>query len=407
MKASIQVIALFLIFSFSAQDIFAQTKLSVQGVIRKSDGNAVEDGEYAVTFNLYDTLTSGNLLWTETQSQLNVTSGIYSTILGEVNPLDLPFDQFYFLTLTIDGEELLPRAPLTTSPYANALIGFDNAFPSSGNVGIGTLNATEKLDVQGNVNVQNTLFTDDINVTGGITVPNNQIDIDATHVRVYSPGESKFTVKNSTGGGTLQMYVSALNEAFLYNTVGTAFILGSSNSEQMRLHANGRVSLGGAVASANEALHVLGHAYKSSGGSSWTNSSDRRLKKNINDFHDGLDLIEKIRPVTYQYNGKEGLNPDEEYVGIIAQEMREIAPYMISEYKGQDGNDYLKYDESALIYIVVNAMQEQQAQIEELISENTELKQKLKNQEEKTNAKLSVLEAKLNDIIEKQSLTKL
>ncbi|MDF1694977.1 MAG: tail fiber domain-containing protein [Saprospiraceae bacterium] len=406
MKSLIQVVALFLIFSFTAQDVFAQTKLSVQGVIRKSDGNAVEDGEYAVTFNLYDTLTSGNLLWSETQSTLNVTSGIYSTILGEVNPLDLPFDQFYFLSLTIDGEELLPRAPLTTSPYANALIGFDNAFPSSGNVGIGTLNPSQKLDVQGKMNVQDTLFADDIHFTGYMVSPNENgiFRFEGTRIDINDPtgGTCSAQFSNGFDGENFEIGVDGTGP-FLWNFGSGNIRFATSNSERMRLTNTG---LGIGTSTPGYLLHVNGSAAKPGGGS-WTNSSDRRLKKNINPFNDGLDVVRKMNPVTFYYNGKEGYSTEEQYVGIIAQEMEKIAPYMISEFTGKDDIEYLAFDPSALPFILVNAMQEQQAQIQELLSENTELKQKLKTQEEKTSAKLSVLEAKLNDIIEKQSLTKL
>lgn len=407
MKFLIQVIALFVIFSFTAQDILAQTKLSVQGVIRKSDGNAVEDGEYAVTFNLYDTLASGNLLWSETQPQLNVTSGIYSTILGEVTPLDLPFDQFYFLSLTIDGEELLPRAPLTSSPYANALIGFDNAFPSSGNVGIGTLNPTQKLDVQGKMNIEDTLFVHDVQMSGYMTAPNGTLRFEGYRIDIDNPsgGSANMQYSNGSSGANFEIGVDdGGTSAYFrnYNSSVIRFITGSS--EKMRLHSQGRLGIG--TSSPDYLLHVAGTAGKPGGGD-WSNASDIRLKKNINAFKDGIEIVQKIQPVTYQYNGKEGMPTDKEYVGIIAQEMEEIAPYMINEFTGEDGTAYLNYDGSALIYIVVNAMQEQQAQIEELLSQKNELKQKLKTQEEKTSAKLSVLEAKINDIIAKQSLTKL
>jgi hypothetical protein len=121
MKTVFKSLFLLLVISFFSIEISAQTKLSVQGVIRLSDGNAVDDGLYPITFKLYDTIVGGNLLWTEIQPTLKVTSGIYSTILGEVTPLDLEFNEFYFLSLTVDGEELLPRAPLTSAPYSNCL----------------------------------------------------------------------------------------------------------------------------------------------------------------------------------------------------------------------------------------------------------------------------------------------
>lgn len=160
MKNLTKNLVLLLLALFICQEVEAQTNLSVQGVIRKSDGNAIEDGQYAITFKLYDTIVGGDLLWTELQPNIQVTSGIYSAILGDVTPLDLPFDELYHLSLTVEGEELLPRAPLTSAPYANAMIGTDNVFPSTGNVGIGTLDPTAALEVNGTTMINADLHVD-------------------------------------------------------------------------------------------------------------------------------------------------------------------------------------------------------------------------------------------------------
>ena len=47
-------------------------------------------------------------------------------------------------------------------------------------------------------------------------------------------------------------------------------------------------------------LHVEGSAYKTSGGDTWAIPSDKRLKKNINDFKRGLDIIMDIHTVEYE-----------------------------------------------------------------------------------------------------------
>ena len=162
MRTILKPLLLIFILCTVTNEIYSQTKLSVQGVIRLSDGNAIEDGLYPITFKLYNTNIGGSELWEETQAQLKVTSGIYSTILGEVTPLDLSFDEFYYLSLTVEGEELLPRAPLTSAPYSNSVLGFDNVFPSTGNIGVGTLNPTEKLEVNGGIKADSLEINGDI-----------------------------------------------------------------------------------------------------------------------------------------------------------------------------------------------------------------------------------------------------
>jgi hypothetical protein len=48
-----------------------------------------------------------------------VVQGIFNALLGTVNPLDLPFDEQYYLGIAIGNEEeLSPRIALTSSAYS-------------------------------------------------------------------------------------------------------------------------------------------------------------------------------------------------------------------------------------------------------------------------------------------------
>ncbi|MEP6795873.1 MAG: hypothetical protein ABJB16_16215 [Saprospiraceae bacterium] len=127
-------IATFLLLSTQLSVLHAQASLSIQGILKKSNGVAVEDGTYNLTFKLYTVQSGGTALWTETQSGIEVTSGIYSTILGNSTALNIPFNQLYYLGVTIGSSELTPRIQLTSAPYALSLIGATNQFPSSGQV---------------------------------------------------------------------------------------------------------------------------------------------------------------------------------------------------------------------------------------------------------------------------------
>ena len=122
---------LFAAFAFQAKAQIDPT-LSIQGILKKSNGVAVDDGNYSVTFKLYKVATGGTAVWTETQSDVEISSGIYSATLGIVNPLNVPFNQLYFLGVTFGSTELTPRVLLTAAPYALSLIGQSNKFPSAG-----------------------------------------------------------------------------------------------------------------------------------------------------------------------------------------------------------------------------------------------------------------------------------
>ena len=125
-----------------AKNANAQATLSVQGSLQNFNGTAVDNGVYDITFKLYTTDNGGTAIWSEVQS-VSVVSGVYSVHLGEVNPLDVSFDQTYYLGLTIPGgPEHTPRARMTASPYALSLIGQSNIFPSTGGIGAGTATPT-------------------------------------------------------------------------------------------------------------------------------------------------------------------------------------------------------------------------------------------------------------------------
>ena len=132
----------------------AQATLSMQGTIRNSTGAAISDGIYSITFKLYTNESGGAPVWTETQDNIKVVGGVYSALLGAANPLTAAFNVPYFVGISIDGgSELIPRFRLTSAPYALALIGQGNTFPSSGPVGVGT--ATPEAGVELHVSDNN------------------------------------------------------------------------------------------------------------------------------------------------------------------------------------------------------------------------------------------------------------
>lgn len=125
-------------------------------------------------------------------------------------------------------------------------------------------------------------------------------------------------------------------------------------------------------------LHLSTDAAAKAGSQTWTVASDSRLKKNVTEFTDGLELLKQIRPVRFQYNGEAGIETgDKQFVGIIAQEMQKVAPYTIDTFTHQDslGNktEYLDYDANAVTYILINSVKEQQQVIEQKDAELKEV----------------------------------
>lgn len=123
---------------------------------------------------------------------------------------------------------------------------------------------------------------------------------------------------------------------------------------------------------ANSSLTVSGQAYKTGGGS-WAATSDIRVKKDVADFTPGLSALEHVRPVRYKYNGLGGTNDNgQEYVGVIAQELERVLPFMVSAERkklresDRDTTDIKQVDPSAFTYVLINAVHELANQTREL-----------------------------------------
>lgn len=255
------------------------------------------------------------------------------------------------------------QLPFKIRPGAdnNALV-IDN----DNNIGLGILDATQKLHI----------------ASGNIFVASGKIGVNvAPTVPLDVVGNMKVLGASFLTGDLTQIM-----------TTGATFF-SSTYATVLRLDAaNARVGIGTATPGHQLELST-DDAYKPSGGS-WLGASDRRLKKDINEFTDGLDVLMKIRPVSYRYNGKLGLPTEEEHIGVIAQEIQTIAPYTIKPLNLQSeeakGMDYLGYDGTSLTYVLVNAVQEQQEQIKAQQQEINRLKQEL-SQVEKLNSQMAAL----------------
>lgn len=95
-------------------------------------------------------------------------------------------------------------------------------------------------------------------------------------------------------------------------------------------------------------------------------TSDRRAKDNINPLNiKAIDII-KNTPL-YTFNYKDLNTPS---IGIMAQDIKDIKindfGFVINENASGENGDYMTLRESKLIYLLWKAIQEQQAEIEEL-----------------------------------------
>jgi hypothetical protein len=97
-------------------------------------------------------------------------------------------------------------------------------------------------------------------------------------------------------------------------------------------------------------------AYNGANTTTWSVTSDIRIKKNVASLALGLDVVQALRPVKFDY-----IENDKHDIGFIAQEYQTVLPDQVVE--GADG--MLSLNQNLVPYLV-KAMQEQQAIIESL-----------------------------------------
>jgi len=100
----------------------------------------------------------------------------------------------------------------------------------------------------------------------------------------------------------------------------------------------------------------------------WNNASDKSKKKNIKDIKYGLKETLMLKPVSFTWK-KTG----EEDIGFIAQDVKRVIPEVVH---GAEGNLSLSYGQMAAL--LTKAIQEQQKTISELKSKNDKLEARLK-----------------------------
>ena len=112
---------------------------------------------------------------------------------------------------------------------------------------------------------------------------------------------------------------------------------------------------------------------------SFSASSDKKLKFNINNSNVGLGFINDLRPITFNWKESTGRGDGTINYGFVAQEVKQV----IDNHNVEDGQDIWSVDPEgiqclsppAFIPMMVKALQELSQQVEDLKKEIVELKE--------------------------------
>ena len=174
------ILSLLIFTLFAFTEIFSQSipqTINYQGILKDAAGVVVQNGNYNLTFKLYDAESGGTVLWNETKT-INVVGGIINTQLGSVTPIpSTAFAVMTWLGITIEsGSELTPRISLSSVPYS---------FMSM-NVPNGSITATKIADAQVVKSLNG--LKDNVNLVAGTNV-------------TITPSGNNLTINAAGGGG--------------------------------------------------------------------------------------------------------------------------------------------------------------------------------------------------------------
>jgi hypothetical protein len=221
--------------------------------------------------------------------------------------------------------------------------------PNGGLVGIGTTSPSSTLTV-GN--------------TGGTV--GGEIVLNPTSTQ-YEGGQMiiKKSLVGSTADWTVDQYGSTASDARfrIFN--------GASETNGFVILENGNIGMGMVTPSVR--LQVSGDIIANS----IAGSSDLRYKTNIRPVYNALDKVKALRGVYFnwdQQNFPDKNFGEQDELGFIAQEVEKVVPEIVTQDKTKEAYRSVKYDK--LVALLVEAIKEQQKQIDSLKIELNKKKDK-------------------------------
>jgi len=346
-------------------------------------------GTFGTTTSTAATITTGTI------TNLSATTSTFlGTITGSTNVINIGSGQIYkdasgnvgvgttspssygkLAVVSSDNTEATVIESLISNNLSAKLkLGFnrvvgDNttAGNASLNLGVTSYPQAIHLDSSGNVGI-------------GSTSPANKISVESS-----GANSSEIDISLVSGTGNKECIVNfgknlATTDRFLgrifYQVDNNVMGFNTNNTERLRITSGGEVYIAGTTDQGAYNLQVNGTGVWGAG--AYVNGSDSRIKEDIQPLASGLDVVEKLNPVTYKY--KETWSSDQSIQsGFIAQELLtaldgQIYIDGVVQHGGTEGYYSVAYQN--LIPVLAKAIQE-------LKSENDSLKTRIEALEAK------------------------
>ena len=257
---------------------------------------------------------------------------------------------------------------------------------SSGNVGIGQT-PTNRFDVNSGTNIVVSKFQSSLGGAGNRAI-----------IQLGASGNSQSGLQFIQCGSSSSIEGGA-NAATIENTENAPLIFGTNNTERMRIDSSGKLLIGTTSASdaqiisrtsgssynmyyqapslyagdyrfirfqAGSPLSTVGSISSNGSTTTYSTSSDYRLKENVDYEFNALERVAQLKPARFNFIADADTTVD----GFLAHEVSNIVPEAITGEKDRvdsEGNpEYQGIDQSKLVPLLTKAIQEQQAIIDNL-----------------------------------------
>jgi hypothetical protein len=292
--------------------------INYQGVLKNGGGSPIT-GTVSIVFSIYTVPSGGTALWTETQSSVTVTNGLFNVLLGSVAPFQTDPGLFMgtlnanpdrYLGVKVGGDaEMTPRQRLVS--VANALKAYD-------------------ADSLGNRYL--IAWPPDAQLRSSNTTDDLTTKISRYTVRHYNNAEEPLYAFGGASTATSNFVAFGGGSATGNAATQLDFFTAPNNVTPLgikRMHVNGSGLVGIGTDGPTERLHVIGNVRADA----FLTPSSRELKKDITplsgqDYQAVLAQIKDIQMVRYLYKQEENRQP---HLGVIAED----APKEILDPKGK------------------------------------------------------------------------
>lgn len=262
-------------------------------------------------------------------------------------------------TFTGNTDTGISRSSANTLNFSTSGVSRMQIAPN-GNLGVGTSTPTFKLHV---IDTSNTGLRVQTNIAGGTVASfggNGTFAIDSPGIeggRFKVTESGLVTIGRDSVGGDLTVYGNTLlNTVTVANGI-TLNALGTGGFTTLCRNASAQIS---------------------------NCSSSLRYKNNIGNFTSGLDLLKRLRPVSFTW--KQGGTRD---MGLVAEDVAQVEPLLVT--RNEKGEvEGVKYDRLSIV--LINAVKEQQATIQALQKQVNDQQAKDRRQQEQLDAQQKLIE---------------